>query len=76
MVNIFLLNGISNYSFTLYNRKANKRAHIMTFSKENAIIGNGDMDHYMTLHCYHKENGGILRSLFFSLEIKEIEKCN
>ena len=68
-MNIFLLNGISNYSFTFYNRKANKRAHIMTFWKENAFIGSKDMDHNMTLHCYPKENGGSWDLPFLSIEI-------
>lgn len=57
-MNIFLLNGILNYPSTFYNQKANKSVHIMTFWKENAFISNRDIDHYMTMHCYPKENVG------------------
>ena len=39
-------------------QKANKRAHIIKLCKENAFMESGDMDHYMTLFCYPKENMG------------------
>lgn len=69
MLNMFLLNNISNYSSIFYNQQVNKRTYIIVFWKKRyAFIGNGDIDHYMTLHCYSKRNERSRDILFFSLK--------